>query len=241
MTRLMAPGMKCLVATITVCLLPTLAVAAWDGTVQWSKRVALGTPVSGVVKSVLVTVGQRVKRGQVMMELDDTPFVAAVERVKAEVASLKQARLEALRELNRAKELFERESLSTVARDQARLRYVQADAAHKKAEADAVTARYRFEHSRIKAPFNGVVVERRVEVGQNVISELQSDALIVFASTDSYVAQVFVSADEVVNITLDSAANVEVDGRDYHGRVRAVGVEPVSNPAAQAQKYLVAV
>ena len=54
-------------------------------TLQWSQRVELTTPVSGIVKAVSVDVGDTVKKGQVLLTLDSTTFRAMVAGDQSEI------------------------------------------------------------------------------------------------------------------------------------------------------------
>jgi len=205
---------------------PVLAAAGFDATVQWSRRVELGMPVSGVVKAVNVDEGQRVAKDQVMVELDEAPFAAQLEDAKAQVKAAAQTRLEALRALQRAKELYEREVLAKVELDDARHKFVTADAGNKQAEAALALAQYHHDNARIKAPFDGVVVRRQVEPGQSISAELQPAVLVVFAVAGAYVARALVPGDEAGRIAAGRPASVRVNGKDYPGTVRSVGLEP---------------
>ena len=57
--------------------------AGFDGKVEWAQRIALSVPVSGVVETVAVDTGQPIKKGQVLVQLEQTPFVAELASAKA--------------------------------------------------------------------------------------------------------------------------------------------------------------
>jgi multidrug efflux system membrane fusion protein len=225
---LMAGAMAILVA-------PAQA-AGFDATVQWARRVELGTPVSGVVKTVLAEVGERVAKDQVLARLDEVPFQAAVAEAEATVARRKRERLESLKALNRAKELYAREVLSTVERDRARLEFRRADTALKEAEARLAIAKYRLAQSSVRAPFDAVVIRRHAEPGQGVAAELQPAVLFVVVAADRYRARALLSADDVARLRRGAPATVEVDGREYPGTVAVVGLEPAGRPG-EAPRY----
>ncbi|HUW28506.1 MAG TPA: efflux RND transporter periplasmic adaptor subunit [Sulfuriferula sp.] len=141
--------------------------------------IPLTTPVSGVIKSVFVSVGQRVKKGQPLLALDDTIYQARVMEAEAGVARAKEEGLDAGRNLARAKELYSRAVSSTTELDDAKLRSARADAVSKEAQARLIIARKNQQDSVLRAPFDGVVSARMAEPGMYVATTLQPPTLIV--------------------------------------------------------------
>ena len=151
-----------------------LAAASWA-----ADRVKLTTPVSGVVKEVYVQVGQRVKKGDKLLALDDTRFKALVMEAEAGLMRVKQEAEDAEREFKRAEELFERGVSSTTEFDAAKLRHARAAAKAREAEARLIIARKNFEDSVLRAPFDGVVKAREAEPGMYVPTEFNPPTLII--------------------------------------------------------------
>lgn len=145
------------------------------------RGVPLTTPVSGVVKSVLVEVGQQVKKGQALVTLDTTIFQAQVMEAEAGVERVKEEGLDADRDLARAKELYSRAVSSTTELDQAKLRHARANSAVKEAQARLIIARKNLDYSTLRAPFDGTVTARYAEPGMYVAASLQPPTLIVLA------------------------------------------------------------
>ena len=144
-------------------------------------EVPLTTPVSGVVKTVFVTQGQNVKKGQVLLSLDDSIYQARVVEAGAGVSRLQVEAAEADRDLKRAKELYDRAVSSTTEYDQAKLRFARADGLYREAQAKLTIANKNLEYSILRAPFNGVVSKRLAEPGMVVSAELQPATLIILS------------------------------------------------------------
>jgi RND family efflux transporter MFP subunit len=205
--------------------------ADFDATVQWARRVSLGTPVSGIVRSVAVEVGDTVQAGSPMLELEPTPFEADVAELDARVSRTKAVLDDQRKALDRAQELFDREVLSTVELDSARLSFDRAEGEYGEAAAALRGARYRLEHSVIRAPFDGIVVARDAEVGQTVVANLQAPTLLGLAEAGRYRAVAPVPLDAASGLTVGSEATVVIGAQRYPGRIASVGVEPVSGAA----------
>ncbi len=142
-------------------------------------RVQLTTPVSGVVKEVYVQVGQRVKKGDKLLALDDAIFQARVMEAEAGLARVKQEADDADREFKRAQELYDRGVSSTTEFDAAKLRHDRATATAREAEARLIIAQKNLEYCVLKAPFDGVVKVREAEPGMYVPANLNPPILIV--------------------------------------------------------------
>ena len=145
------------------------------------RGVPLTTPVSGVVKSVLVDVGQHVKKGQALVTLDATVYQARVMEAEAGVERVKEEGLDADRDLARVKELYSRAVSSTTELDQSKLRHARTASAVKEAQARLIIARKNLEDSTLRAPFDGTVTARMAEPGMYVAATLQPPTLIVLA------------------------------------------------------------
>lgn len=143
--------------------------------------VPLTTPVSGVVKSVMVTQGQSVRKGQILLSLDDTIYQARVVEAEAALSRLKEEAAEADRDLKRAKELYDRAVSSTTEYEQAQLRYARADGLYREAQAKLTIAKKNLEYSTLRAPFNATVTKRLAEPGMVVTSEFQPATLIILS------------------------------------------------------------
>lgn len=209
-------------------LAQSAAAADFDATLEWARRVTLGTPVSGIVSEVSVGIGDTVEKGAVMLRLDATPFEAEVAELQARVDRTRAELDEQTRALERAQELYDREVLSTVELDQARLAHARAQGAHGEAAAGLRAARYRLQHAEIRAPFAGVVVAREVEAGQTIVAELQAPALLTLAEAGRYRAVMQVPLATAVGLAAGREASVSVGGERYAGRISAIGVEPVA-------------
>ncbi|MCB9744602.1 MAG: efflux RND transporter periplasmic adaptor subunit [Alphaproteobacteria bacterium] len=223
------------------------------GTVQPQDVVEIGSELSGVVRVVHVDVNDRVTAGQALAELDLTLLEAQLDQAKAQVASsrasLEQARLteaEALRELGRTEELFAARSVSDQALDQAKSTHAKAHAAADLAEAQLLASyaarrvsATNIDKSTLRAPIDGVVLERNVEPGQAVVSALQAATLFrVARDLEHMEVQVQVDEADVGRVEAGQAARFTVPAhgeRSFEATVRSVHVAPT--PAQAVVTY----
>ncbi len=197
-----------------------------DARLQWAQRVALGTPVSGVIERVDAVPGQRVKRGQVLLALDARPLQARVTGLDAELVGRQHDLDEARRELERTQELYERTLLADHDLALAKIALAGAEATLKTTEARLTQARWELEYSRIRAPFAAWVLQRQAEPGQTVVSTLQAEPLLVVARAGVMLARAMIDADRLSSLKPGQKVDVKVAGRTHAGRVQAIGLEP---------------
>lgn len=197
-----------------------------DATLQWSRRVDLSTPVSGVVTEVLVQPGQRVDLDQVLLRLDTKVRGAELAQAKAQVAKHARLRDEAQRELNRSQELYNATLLSEHEMELARIGLDNAEAEYRKALAELAQAESDLKYSEVRAPFNAIVVQRNAEVGQTVATQLQVVTLLAVAEAGSMVARANVTPAQARGLKPDEAITVRAAGREFAGRVTRIGLEP---------------
>lgn len=212
-------------------------------TLQWSQRVELAAPVSGVVQTVYVNVGDRVKKGQALVALDATTYSAGVAEAKAELAHAQEEERDAKRNLDRVQELYNRTVISMSELEQAQLRQVRAQSHVQEAQAKLATNQKQLRDAQVRAPFDGVVLARQVEPGQAVASQLQPQALIVIARAGEMVARAKASLAQVEKLKAGQAVSVEAAQKSYSGKIRTLGLEPLvdkgADKAGEKSEYLV--
>lgn len=220
--------MKPFVTTVLLLALPSAWAGEWEGTVQWSQKVALGPAVSGIVERVEVEPGATVKKGERLLALDPTPFQAQVAAARAALARARIAREEAARDLKQAEELYARTVLSTVELDNAKMKRGRADAGVQEAAAQLERAEYSLRSSVVRAPFDGIVAARNAQPGQVVVANLEPPALVTLVRRGEYVVVVPLPAKTATGLQPGRPASVQVGARKFEGKVQSVALEPVA-------------
>ena len=220
--------MKKWIALITAAFFPQVLWAAdVPATLQWSQRVELSTPVSGVVKAVNVEVGDLVKKGQVLLSLDNTSYQASVAEIQSRITRLDAEAEEAKRDLDRAQELYERTIVSTTDLDQARLRRVKSLSMLAEARARLRQDQKALEETSLRAPFDAVVILRQAEPGLSVASGLQPQMLLTVARSGEMIARMRLPSPQIDNLKTGQTVTVSVAGTSYTGKIKTLGLEPI--------------
>jgi len=212
-----------------------------DARIDWAQRVDMGMAVSGVVEKLPVSVGMRVTKGDVLIELEQTPFTTALTEARAALAQAAGTRKETRRDFSQTQELYDRGLTSTVELENARLKKEASEAAYSAATARVQRAKYELSRSVLRAPFNGLVLAKKVEIGQAIVSTQQVQTVLSFAAEGAYVARGLVDSKDIKSLALGKKANVKVNGKSYPGTISALGLEPVAGSKPDKPRYEVTV
>ncbi|MCU7960488.1 MAG: efflux RND transporter periplasmic adaptor subunit [gamma proteobacterium symbiont of Bathyaustriella thionipta] len=179
---------------------------------QWLQRQSLSLPVSGVVSQLPVQVGQRVKAGQLLLELDTRVVKANIRRYEAMQQRLQGTRTEARRELDRAEQLYDRTVLSEHDLQLAHLQMTRAQAEYLETRALLSEAQVHLQYATLKAPFDGLIVSIAVAPGQAIVNQCRAQPLMVIADDSAMRAVAYVSEDKLSKLTEKSHLSVALNG-----------------------------
>jgi HlyD family secretion protein len=171
--------------------------------------VDVGSQVSGTIENIYVDFNSEVKAGQVIAKIDQSSFLTKVHQseanYKSAIASLEKAKvaLENLKKnYERSLELLNKNLISYEEKENAEAQYLSAEADLQSADAKLEQAKSQLEssqvdlaHTVIKSPINGIVINKKVNVGQTVAASLQAPVLFQIAN-DLSEMQVECSVDE---------------------------------------------
>ena len=169
-----------------------------NGTLQPTRSVSIGSELSGTVARVLVDVNDRVRKGQLLVELDTAKLAAQLTKSDAALnnarAALAQAQATVTEARAALKRLQEVQRLSAgqlpaateldaaqAALDRAVANEAAARASVTEAQATLTTDRTNLDKAAIRAPIDGVILTRAVEPGQAVAASLQAVTLFTLA------------------------------------------------------------
>lgn len=208
-----------------------LSAQAWaldvPAVLQWSQRVELSPRVSGVVESVNAQVGDRVRQGQVLLALDSRIYQSRQAESAAALKRQREESAEAKRDLGRVQELYNRAVISTSELEQAQLRQAQAQQRVNEAAARLDQDRKNADDATLRAPFDALVVDRRVEPGQNLVVKLQAQPVLVLAKAGEMLARFRLYDSQIDKLKPGQAVTVVAGGKIYPGTLRTLGLEPV--------------
>lgn len=232
-------------STVQVVRGELVATVSATGTLSPLITVLVGSQVSGTIQSLSADFNQPVRTGDVIAQIEASLFKAKVAEARANLKSAEAARdkaevevSEARRNLKRIASLESRKLVSDSDVDAARST-VEADEAEyrlKLAAVDQAQAaldheRFNLDNTTIRAPIDGVVISRNVDVGQTVAASLQAPTLFTIAQ-DLTRMQIETSVDESFIGTVREGDPVTFSvfaypERTFNGTLAQVRLEPV--------------
>ncbi len=203
-----------------------------NGTINPVTLVSVGTQVSGTVKKLYVDFNSKVKKGQILLELDDSLLAAQLKQSEANVQSAQASMELASANEKRTRDLFALEYVAQQDMDTAVQAKKAAAAQLLAARAQMQRDRANLSYSVIRSPVSGVVVDREVDVGQTVAASLQTPTLFKIAQDLSkmQIDTNFAEADiggirvgQVVRFTVDAFPD-----RHFNGEVKQIRLNPTT-------------
>ena len=210
---------------------------AITGTIQPERRADLRAEVPAMVLKVLKENGDTVKRGDLLATLDSTAIRDALMSAEAAARAADQAHDQATRQFERMKTLRASGMASAQALDDAEGRRNATQSDVEGAKARVVAARQMMQRTEVRAPFDGVVTERKVSPGDT--AQVGKELLKVIDPT-SMRFEALVSAENVGEVKAGQMVRFRVNGygdREFAGKVRRVS--PAANPTTRQVELLV--
>jgi len=207
------------------------------GSIQPERRADLRAEVPGIVMQVLKENGDAVRRGDLLVRIDDTAIRDALASAEAASRAAVQAHEQAVRQYERMKTLRASGMASAQALDDAEVRRNNLQSDAESAKSRAVLARQQLTRTEVRAPFDGIVSDRKVSAGDTaqVGKEL---AKVIDPSSMRFEAMI--SADHVGEVQAGQAVHFRVNGygdQEFAGKVRRVN--PSANPTTRQVELLV--
>lgn len=151
------------------------------GTLKAVGTVEVGTQVSGTIERVLVDYNHRVRKGQVLAELDTALFQAAVDKSSADLRRAEALLAKARVEFQRHRPLLAEGHLSAQEFLGYETALATAEADLQSSRAALIQAETNLRYARIRSPIDGTVIERQIEAGQTVAASFSTPTLFLIA------------------------------------------------------------
>ncbi|MDJ0740860.1 MAG: efflux RND transporter periplasmic adaptor subunit [Gammaproteobacteria bacterium] len=196
-----------------------------DGVAEAVNRSTVSAQTSGRVTAVSFDVDDVVRAGDVIVRLDDSQQRAAVTEAEANLQAATARREDADAEYTRIKGVFDKGAVARAELDRATAARQQARAGRQAAQAALAQAREELAYTRVAAPYNGIVTERHIEVGETA---QPGRPLMSGLSLDSMRIAVDVPQNLVDTIRREGRAQAQIGGRWV--AAESVTVFPVADP-----------
>lgn len=195
------------------------------GTVQACQEVEISSEISGRIKKILLTVGDHVKRGHLLVEIDDETRQIALTQKKALLKKAEATRKKAVKDAQKGESLFKQGIISDSESDDIELDNQIAGADLDLARADVMKAEKELRDTKILAPFDGTVALEDVEIGKMVTP---GQNLLTLVDISQVKIVITVSELDITKLSVGSHVEIVIDslpGTPFTGRVATVGLK----------------
>jgi RND family efflux transporter MFP subunit len=194
------------------------------GSTQPEQQSVISSKVSGRIVKLFVDIGFRIKKGQVLAKIDDTDYRNNFERAKAELERIK-AQLE-LAKINyeRAENLIKTKSIAQAEYDNAKSNYQSLLAAYETAKKNLEKAEIDLNETNIVAPYDGIVVEKRADVGSFVGP--QSPIFVIQSSKTFFLGKI--AEKDITKLKIGDILDVEFPSLKKVVKGRVSSIKPSS-------------
>lgn len=202
------------------------------GTLEPVDQVEVGTQVSGDIAKIFVDFNSKVKKGQVIAELDKSKLKATLTQAEIAYKSAETDYKYKESTYNRVKKLSESNAASSVELETAEYNMNSAKLSVERSRNEVSQARLNLSYATIKSPIDGVVLKRAVEVGQTVAASMSTPTLFVIAKDLSQM-KVMAAVDEadIGQVKAGQKVKFTVDAFQedtFNGSVQEVRLNPTT-------------
>ena len=237
------PAPRLLTATARVADLEETVLAS--GAIEAFEQVSVGAQVSGQLKSLKVTFGDTVKKGQLVAEIDSLTQQNTLKNAEAELAHVQAQKLAKQALLRQYELAFERQKTMLAQDAGSRSDFEVAEATLATAHADIAaldaqirqaaiavdTARVNLEYTQITAPIDGKVVAIVTKQGQTVNANQSAPTIIKVAQLDKVTVKAEISEADVTRVKAGQRVYFTILGEPdqrYETTLRAIEPAPTS-------------
>jgi HlyD family secretion protein len=223
-----------------------------DGTVQAKTKVELSANIMGQITKLNVEEGDPVKKGDLLLVIDQARYASAVassraalESFQADLVRVREVAAQAKRDYDNSRAQFRDGIIASADLDRAKSQYEQAMASDKRAErqveqarADLASAQDALDKTEIRAPMDGIVTRRNIEQGEVVVTGTMNNpgtVLMTISDMSTIEAVLEVDQTDMPGLRIGQKASVRIDAfpdTPFPGKVSEIGSSPIQGTSA---------
>jgi RND family efflux transporter MFP subunit len=181
------------------------------GSIVPDQQSKIASRLMGYIRNLTVQVGQSVKEGQLLFAIDPTDINSQIRQAQSAVAQARAALADAKADYERFGKLYKQQSVPQQQFDKMKLQYQVAQENLSAAEAGFEQAKGQMRYADVKAPFDGVVVQKLAVTGDLAAP---GNPVLILENRQLMSVQVEVSSDLYRLLKLGDTASITVEGRD---------------------------
>jgi RND family efflux transporter MFP subunit len=181
------------------------------GSIVPDQQSKIASRLMGYIRNLNIQVGQSVKEGQLLFAIDPTDINSQIRQAQSAVAQARAALADAKADYERFSKLYKQQSVPQQQFDKMKLQYQVAQENLSAAEAGYEQAKGQMRYADVKAPFDGVVVQKLAVTGDLAAP---GNPVLILENRQLMSVQVEVSSDLYRLLKLGDVADVTIEGRE---------------------------
>ena len=181
------------------------------GSVVPDQQAKIASRLMGYIRNLNVQVGQAVKEGQLLFSIDPTDITGQIRQAQSGVAQARAAMVDAKADYERFSTLYKQQSVTRQQFEKMKLQYEVAQQNLSAAEAGLEQAKGQMRYAEVKAPFDGVVVQKLAVTGDLAAP---GNPVLILENRQLMSVQVEVSSDLYRLLSLGDQAKVTIEGHN---------------------------
>ena len=196
--------------------------ATTDNAQVQARTVMLAAKVAGYVSKVNVEENQKVKAGDVLVEIEARDYQNAFHQISNEMEGVQARKNDAEKNFRRISDLFKQGAVSQQQLDNAQASYNEVLHKYEALQAQVAQAQLSLDYTKIKAPSDGVIARKSVEAG--MLAPVGTPLLGFVSSEERWVVANFKET-ELKDIQIGHKVEIKIDalpGKHYEGHVESL-------------------
>jgi len=183
-----------------------------SGQIRPEVQVKISARVAGKILKLHAEEGDEVKKGQLLVELDQEQYMAALERSESTLLSMRANEKKLKSELIRSNDLHEQGLMSVAEFEAVQASHEAAESNTRQAQASVKEAKDALAKTRLHADMDGTVSQLNKEEGEIALgAQFQEDVIMIVADLAKMEAAIEIDENDVINVTMGDTANIEID------------------------------
>jgi HlyD family secretion protein len=183
-----------------------------SGQIRPEVQVKISARVAGKILKLHAEEGDRVKKGQLLVELDQEQYRAALERAESTMLSMRANEKKLKSELIRSKDLHEKGLMSVAEFEAVQASHEASESNTRQAQASVKEAKDALAKTRLHADMDGTVSQLNKEEGEIALgAQFQEDVIMIVADLAKMEAAIEIDENDVINVSVGDTADVEID------------------------------
>lgn len=216
-----------------------------NGTLNPMELVTVGTQVSGQVSKIYVSANEKVKKGQLLAELDPALLLTELKQARTAMETAQLIYEQAARDLDRTRTLVEKDYLPKIDLERAQQQYFSSRNGYESAKSAVERSEVNLNYTKIYSPIDGVIISQVVTLGQTLIANYQTpDMFSIAGDLVKMKIDVNFSESDISKVKERMPIKFTVSAypdREFDGVIHTVNLKPKSEQGVVTYSVVVSV